>query len=73
MGWTESGQPWGARARDWAYLVEPLHGRLTTRCSTGLAWAAGRGCSMSPAAPDTPSASLPAAAPRSPGWMRPKR
>ena len=23
MGWTESGQAWGARARDWAYLVEP--------------------------------------------------
>jgi SAM-dependent methyltransferase len=23
MGWTESGEAWGARARDWAYLVEP--------------------------------------------------
>jgi SAM-dependent methyltransferase len=23
MGWTESGQAWGARAGDWAYLVEP--------------------------------------------------
>ncbi len=23
MGWTESGRAWGARARDWAYLVEP--------------------------------------------------
>jgi SAM-dependent methyltransferase len=23
MGWAESGQAWGARATDWAYLVEP--------------------------------------------------
>ena len=23
MGWTESGQAWGARATDWAYLLEP--------------------------------------------------
>jgi ubiquinone/menaquinone biosynthesis C-methylase UbiE len=23
MGWTESGQAWGERARDWAYLFEP--------------------------------------------------
>jgi ubiquinone/menaquinone biosynthesis C-methylase UbiE len=23
MGWSESGQAWGTRARDWAYLVEP--------------------------------------------------
>ena len=23
MGWTESGEAWGARATDWAYLIEP--------------------------------------------------
>ena len=23
MGWVESGQAWGERAADWAYLVEP--------------------------------------------------
>ena len=23
MGWAESGQAWGERAADWAYLVEP--------------------------------------------------
>jgi SAM-dependent methyltransferase len=28
MGWTESGQAWGARARDWAYLVEPYARRV---------------------------------------------
>jgi SAM-dependent methyltransferase len=28
MGWTESGQAWGARATDWAYLVEPYARRV---------------------------------------------
>jgi len=23
MGWVESGRAWGARAADWAYLIEP--------------------------------------------------
>jgi hypothetical protein len=23
MGWAESGQAWGERAADWAYLMEP--------------------------------------------------
>ena len=23
MGWAESGQAWGERAADWAYLIEP--------------------------------------------------
>lgn len=28
MGWTESGQAWGDRATDWAYLLEPYARRV---------------------------------------------
>lgn len=28
MGWVESGQAWGERAADWAYLVEPYVRRV---------------------------------------------
>jgi hypothetical protein len=49
MGWAESGQAWGERAADWAYLIEPYARRANdvlfdraarALASAGPSWAA---------------------------------
>ena len=54
MGWAESGQAWGERAADWAYLIEPY-----ARCANDALFdRAGVG-------PGTPPTTFPAVRPRS--------
>jgi len=73
MGWAESGEAWGERAADWAYLIEPYarcaNDALFDRAGVGpgtrlLDIACGSGYAASVAA---------GRGPPSPGLMPPRR
>jgi hypothetical protein len=71
MGWAKSGQAWGERAADWAYLMEPY----ARRANDALFGRAGPGKRLLDIAcgSATRPALRPAAGSRSQGWTPPRR
>jgi hypothetical protein len=73
MNWVESGQAWGERAADWAYLMEPYARRANDALFDRTAVVRAPGCWTSPAVRDTRPELPPGAARRSLGWTPPRR